>query len=69
MKYSYHARQRMRMRRISEAEVETVVKSPHTTYPDGNGNTCLVADVGTRRIKVVISGADPSFVITTMVVT
>ncbi len=69
MRYSYHAQQRMRTRGITRSEVEQVVRSPHTTYPDGNGNTCLVADVNGRKIKVVVSGADPSFVITTMVVT
>lgn len=67
VRYSRHAQQRMTMRGISEAEAQSAVQNAHTTYPDGQGNTCHVADVNGRTIKVVLSGADPEFVITAMV--
>jgi hypothetical protein len=67
MRFSIHALQRMNQRGITPVEVEWVVQNPHTTYPDGRGNTCHLADISGRTIKVVVSGADPDFVITAMV--
>ena len=64
--YSVHARERMRERRISEAEVEDVLTNHHTRYPDREGNAVLIGHPGGRRIKVVVrKDSDPPFIITT----
>ena len=50
--YTDHARQRMQLRRVSEAEVEQCVLTATTTYRTGGG-VQYRAVVGQRRIKVV----------------
>lgn len=69
LRYSRHAEQRMRERRISKDIVEAVVDSPDVTYPDGGGNRCLVRDVDGRTVRVVLAGDDPDFVVTVIAVT
>lgn len=69
LRFSLHAEQRLQQRGITKAEVEEVVKDPEVSYPDGKGNRSLVRDVGDKTIRVVVSGADPEFVITVIAVT
>ncbi len=61
---SRHARQRMVERSISYQEVEAVVAKPDVTFTDRKGNPCSVRMICERRIKVVVSKDDPSFVVT-----
>jgi hypothetical protein len=61
-----HAHVRMRQRRITAHEVESVIESPMITYP-GNvaGRRVLIGHPGGRFIKVVIvEGTDPIQVVT-----
>ena len=60
LRYSRHARQRQAERGISDAEVESVVDNPDVTFADKRA----IREIGGRRIKVVISSADPDCVIT-----
>ena len=63
--YTRHARDQMRLRRISEAEVEEVLSRHHTRYRDRRGNDIFVGHPGGRRVKVVIAKESaPPLVIT-----
>jgi uncharacterized protein DUF4258 len=63
--YTRHARRRMAQRRISEAEVEAVLASYHTSRHDRKGNEVLIGRIGGRRIKVVLDRrVTPSEIIT-----
>jgi hypothetical protein len=46
--YTAHARDRMRQRRISDDEVETVLADHHTTYPDREGTLIVIPHRGGR---------------------
>jgi len=55
----------MRLRSISETEVEEVLGSYHTHYNDRMGNDIYVGRPGGRRVKVVIAkGSEPPLIIT-----
>jgi hypothetical protein len=43
-------------RSISEAEVVAALATYHTSYTDPDGNRNLIAEVGDRRIRVVVKG-------------
>jgi Domain of unknown function (DUF4258) len=63
--YTKHARDQMKMRRISETEVERALAEFHTQYADRSGNPILIAHIDGRRIKVVYAaGSNPPRVIT-----
>jgi len=55
----------MRLRRISEHEVEAVLAGYHTSYRDKKGNRIFIGHMEGRRIKVVVAkDSDPPFIIT-----
>jgi hypothetical protein len=62
--YTDHARDQMRDRAISEAEVKVCWNDHHTTYADKKGNSVYIADVNGRRIKVVVDKQNSRVVIT-----
>jgi hypothetical protein len=62
--YTRHARDQMRDRRISEMEVESCWNDHDITYTDKKGNPNYIADVGGRRIKVVVKKQDNRVIIT-----
>lgn len=62
--FTGHAQRRLAERNVTVAEVEQVCQNPDTTYNDPDGNPCRVADVGVRRIKVVVASTDTNRVIT-----
>lgn len=69
--YEAHARRRMRRRKISEAQVETVLRSYHTSYPAerlpgrSHQSTVYVGSVDGRELKVyVLEGSSPPHVMT-----
>jgi len=63
--YTPHARRRMRQRDISEADVETVMRTPQKSRRDPDGNPIYAARVGGRAIEVVIAArSHPRRVIT-----
>ena len=63
--YTRHAREQMAFRRISETEVEEVIRQHHTHYADRKGNNIYVGHPGGRRVKVVVAkDTDPPLVIT-----
>lgn len=65
LRYTRHARNRMRLRRISEAEVEAVLRSGSQPRSDAKGNVVYVAHPAGRYIKVVADQrTDPWTVIT-----
>ena len=52
------------LRRISETEVEEVIRHYHTRYADRKGNGIYVGHPGGRRVKVVVAkDSDPPLVI------
>jgi hypothetical protein len=64
VRYSGHARDRLRERDLSEADVDLVMEDHDVSFTDKKGNPCYVRLVDGRRIKVVVAQDDPSFVIT-----
>ena len=63
--YSFHARQCMQTRGITEAEVEFVLTHYHTCYTDPDGNPIYVGTINGRHLRVVVrQGSQPPFVIT-----
>ncbi|WP_366513579.1 DUF4258 domain-containing protein [uncultured Corynebacterium sp.] len=67
--YTYHARQRMKRRKISELEVEETIHNPEiTTGGKKSSQKVLRKHVSGRFIKVVITREQDVLVITTAVV-
>ena len=65
VRYTRHAREQMAFRRISETEVEEVIRQHHTHYADRKDNDIYVGHPGGRRVKVVVAkDSDPPLVIT-----
>lgn len=66
MRFSRHAKNEMRLYKITAADVESVVAAPGSTGRDGKGNPRLGGlDANDRAIIVVVADDDPEFVITT----
>jgi len=64
LQYSGHARRMMRLRSISEAEVEACLEDHDILYTDKRGNPKYNKHIGERYIKVVVFKDDSNFVIT-----
>jgi hypothetical protein len=67
IKYTRHAKDRMKERGIAEEEVEYCIENYQTCYLDKAGNPIYKADLsGGRHIKVVVkaNSVDPVIVIT-----
>lgn len=65
MRFSRHARNEMRLYRISLQDVEATVTNPIGRDLDDQGNARLSGETGDGRpILVVVAGDDPDFVIT-----
>jgi hypothetical protein len=67
IKYTRHARDRMKERGISEVDVEHCIKNYRTCYTDRTGNPIYKADLADgRHIKVIVkaNSVDPIVVIT-----
>jgi len=65
MRLSRHARNEMRLYRISTQEVEATVTNPTGRNLDDRGNARLTGETGDGRpILVAVAGDDPDFVIT-----
>jgi hypothetical protein len=66
VRFSRHAKNEMRLYKITATDVRSVIAAPQRVAPDGRGNRQLTGpDTNGRAIIVVIAGDDPSFVITT----
>jgi hypothetical protein len=64
MRFSAHARERMRERNVTEDEVSAVLNEHDVRFADRKGNPCYVRQLGDRRVKVVVAQDDTNFVIT-----
>lgn len=64
MQYTRHARRRMRLYGLTEADVEAVVAAPDERDVDGRGNPRLTRDVSGRIVVVALAGDDPTLVMT-----
>jgi hypothetical protein len=65
MRLSRHAKNEMRLYRISADDVEGTVASPSSRELDERSNARLAGETGDGRpILVVVAGDDPDFVIT-----
>jgi hypothetical protein len=66
MRFSRHAKNEMRLYKITPADVGAVVAAPNETGLDARGNRRLTGpDANGRAIIVVVVADDPDFVITT----
>lgn len=67
LRFSGHAEDRLRERKISKADAENAYREPDITYDDPKGNPCYVRHASGKRVEVVIrKGSNPPFVITIM---
>ncbi|MGH2783185.1 MAG: DUF4258 domain-containing protein [Thermoleophilaceae bacterium] len=65
MRLSRHARNEMRLYRISPEDVEATMTNPAGRHLDDRGNPRLTGETGDGRpILVVVAADDPDFVIT-----
>lgn len=65
MRLSRHAKNEMRLYRISDGDVEATVADPSSRELDQRGNARLAGETHDGRpILVVVAGDDPDFVIT-----
>jgi len=64
LRLSRHARNQIRLYRVTIGDVEAVVANPAGSNQDGKGSRRLVGLVAGRRLRVVIAADDPGFVIT-----
>ncbi len=64
MRLSRHAKNEMRLYKITAADVESVVAAPRSTGRDEKGNPRLGGLDANDRV-VVVADDDPDFVITT----
>ncbi|MEZ4733273.1 MAG: DUF4258 domain-containing protein [Caldilineaceae bacterium] len=53
IRYSHHARQRMRERRVSEAQVEYILAQPDELTIGEQDEWTAICTIGDRRIQVV----------------
>jgi hypothetical protein len=66
VRFSRHAKNEMRLYKITIADVESVVAAPNSTHRDVKGNPRLGGlDANGRAIIVVVADDDRDFVITT----
>jgi hypothetical protein len=66
VRLSRHAKNEMRLYRISETDVKATIDQPLDTAPDERGNPRLLGETADGRpILVVVAADDPDFVITT----
>lgn len=66
VRFSRHAKNEMRLYKITPADVAAVVASPVVAGVDARGNPLLTGpDAHGRAIIVVVADDDPGFVITT----
>jgi hypothetical protein len=65
MEFSRHARQSMKLYKISRDDVMAVLDSPRDTSEDLDGNPIFDGVVGDRVIRVVIPKDNPNRVKTT----
>jgi hypothetical protein len=65
MRFSRHAKNEMRLYRISEEDVEATISHPANRATDERGNARLTGNARDGRpILVVVAKDDPDFVIT-----
>jgi Domain of unknown function (DUF4258) len=63
---SRHAKNEMRLYRISETDIATTIDAPRSSEHDVRGNLRLSGETADGRpILVVVAADDPDFVITT----
>ena len=63
--YTRHAKDQMRDRSISKAEVEYCLKNYNVSWTDRKGNPIYIAHLPNgRRIKVVVKKKNPRVIIT-----
>ncbi len=67
LRYTRHARDRMKQRGITEEDIEYCLNNYHTAYTDSSGNPIYKTDLPDgRKIKVVVKAksGDPKVIIT-----
>jgi len=63
--YSKHAKEQMRERSITEAEIEACLENADTQFADKKGNPIFRVKLPNGRgIKVIVAKDNPQFIIT-----
>ena len=65
--YDRHARRRMRWRRISQEEVERVLRDPERLEPTERGRTNAFKWVGSRYLRVTFRDLESSVLVISVV--
>jgi len=61
--YDRHARRRMKWRKITQAEVEEVLKNPEKIEPTERGRCNAFKTVGTRYLRVTFKETDKEILV------
>lgn len=64
MEFTRHARQRLKLYRVSREEATGIVSGGHDDGHDERGNPRYQAEVEGRRIRVIVALDNPSLIIT-----
>ncbi len=64
MRFTHHARNKMRQRSISPTDIGTALANPLETRQDDRGNPVITGAVEARSLVVVLASDDPRLVIT-----
>jgi hypothetical protein len=64
MRFTHHARNRMRRYGISPADIRGLLANPTATRQDERGNPKVTGVVEGRSVSVVLAADDPGLVIT-----
>lgn len=67
VRYTDHARDRMRERNVTESEVEEVLRKADITYPGKRGKTNYQGTVKDRRIRVTVKETSKDQIVVTVV--
>lgn len=67
IKYTRHAKNRMRMHAITEAEVEVTIKKPDFTEPSGEDRTNVWKKAGEKFLRVTYKNDSAGILVITAV--
>jgi hypothetical protein len=64
MRFTRHARNEMRLYKLTEADAKRVLANPIAIQIDPDGRRMYVGMAGGRRVRLILAGDDPELVVT-----
>ena len=66
VRYTEHAKARMKLRRISESDVEAAIRDPYFSVPSRFGRVIIVKKYEDRYLKVVCEKSNDKITVVTV---